>query len=32
MTHLHGFDPARLEEMDDFIARRTAEGGADISQ
>ena len=26
------FDPARLEEMDDFIARRTAEGGADISQ
>ncbi|WP_299850762.1 trimethylamine methyltransferase family protein [uncultured Roseovarius sp.] len=27
-----GFDPARLEEMDDFIARRTAEGGADISQ
>lgn len=27
-----GFDPARLEEMDDFIARRTAEGGADISR
>ena len=26
------FDPARLEEMDDFIARRTAEGGADISR
>lgn len=26
------FDLARLEEMDDFIARRTAEGGADISR
>ena len=26
------FDPARLEELDDFIARRTAEGGADISR
>ena len=27
-----GFDPARLEEIDDFIARRTTEGGADISR
>ena len=26
------FDPARLEELDDFIARRTAEGGADITR
>jgi trimethylamine--corrinoid protein Co-methyltransferase len=25
-------DPARLEEIDAFIARRTAEGGADISR
>lgn len=25
-------DPSRLEEIDDFIARRTAEGGADISR
>jgi len=25
-------DPARLEEMDDFVARRTAEGGADIER
>ncbi|MEM6579149.1 MAG: trimethylamine methyltransferase family protein [Pseudomonadota bacterium] len=25
-------DPARLEELDDFVARRTAEGGADIDR
>ncbi|WP_082237361.1 trimethylamine methyltransferase family protein [Roseovarius tolerans] len=25
-------DTARLEEMDDFVARRTAEGGADIER
>ncbi len=25
-------DPSRLEEIDDFIARRTAEGGADITR
>lgn len=25
-------DPSRLEEIDDFIARRTAEGGADLSR
>ncbi|MEM8582453.1 MAG: trimethylamine methyltransferase family protein, partial [Pseudomonadota bacterium] len=25
-------DPARLDELDDFVARRTAEGGADIDR